>query len=191
MGLRDRLQGGIEKQKDEGGALPDVNQQQHAESGTHIGEPVEHRQVQSLHHLVDNAIVGGEHHPPAQGHRYRGKQVGQKQQGSHGLLAAGQAVDQKSDTKTNEHLKNDRQEGKFHSVQNRLPEIGVVEELCIVSQGDKRSGLLEVSQEVIVCKTIEEGEQQGIGCHDQQDQHGGADHPQAETPGGALGGAGF
>ena len=58
----------------------------------------------------------------------------------------------------NEHLKDHRQEGELHGIQDGLAEVGVAEELRIVPQSDKGSGLLEVPQEVVIRKTVEEGE---------------------------------
>lgn len=67
--LRHGLEGGVQQQKHKGDVLPHVDQQDRAEGRFCVHEPVEHRQAQSLQELVDDAVVGGEHHPPAEGHQ--------------------------------------------------------------------------------------------------------------------------
>ena len=184
--LRHGLEGGVQQQKHKGDVLPHVDQQDRAEGRFCVHEPVEHRQAQSLQELVDDAVVGGEHHPPAEGHRDGGQQIGQEQQRPHNLLPSLEGVDKYCDQKAEGHLQYHRQDSELDGVPHRLLKISVFKEGDVVIEQHKR-GVLRALQVVVVGKAVYKCENQGIGRHDQQDYQGGREHSDPEPVCGRLG----
>lgn len=102
--------------------------------------------MQSLQNLVDNAVVRREHHAPAQSHSDGRQQIRQEQQGAHGFLAPFQTVDKQRHHKADEHLKDHSKNGELDGVENRLLEIRVAQQLCIVLKGDKMRPVLQAAE---------------------------------------------
>ena len=177
--LRHGLQGGEQQQKNERRVLPDVDQQNSAESRFGIQEPVVPWQPQAFQKLVDNTIVGGEHHAPAQRHRNRRQQLRQEQQGTHDLLAPLQAIDENRHQQAQSHFQNDCQYSKLDGVQYRLTEIIVFEKLDVVFEENKGC-FVRPFQVVIIGKAVDQCENQRIGSHNDQNDHGGRQHFNAE-----------
>src|SRR5699024_8253679 len=150
------LQGRVQQQEYEGGALPDVDQNQHAKCGLDVREPVEHRQTQRLQYLIDDAVVGREHHAPAERDGDCRQQVGQQEQGAHGLLAAAQTVDEQCHGKADEHFEDHSQDGELDRVPDGLLEVGVGQQVGVVFQCDKFSRLAQVAQQVVVGKAVKQ-----------------------------------
>ena len=152
-----------------------------------IREPVEHGQAKRLQHLVDDAVVGGEHHAPAQCNRYGREQVGQEQQRTHGLLAAAQAVDEQCHDKADEHFKNHSKDRELDRVPDGLLEVGVGQQIGVVFQRDKTGRLAQVAQQVVIRKAVKQRENQGVGGHDQKDNDRRRNHGIAEAFGLCIG----
>ena len=182
LALRHGLEAGVQQQKHKGRVLPHIDEQNGAEGGLGIHEPVEDRQAQAGQELVDDAVVGGEHHAPAQGHRDGGQQIGQQKQGAHGLLAPPQAIDENRDQQAQGHLKHHCQQGERDGVPDRLAEISVLKQVGVVFEQHESGGLVGVLQVIVICKAVNKGENQGICRQDDHDQQSRRDHQAGESP---------
>ena len=133
--------------------------------------------------MVHDAVVGGEHHAPAQRHGDGGQQIGQQQKGPERLLALFQTVHKGRHHETEEHLEDHGKEGELHRVPDGLAEVFISEELGVVFKPDEMGRVLQRLQQIIVCEAVVEGEDQRIGREDQQHDHRGGDHGHTEALG--------
>ena len=147
--------------------------------------------MERLQDLIDDAVVGGEHHAPAQRYRNGRQQIRQQQQGTHGFLTLVQAVDEQCHCKADEHLKNNCKDGELDGVPDGLLEIGILEQLDIVLENSDFGRRAQIAQQVVVGEAVEEGKDERIGRHDQQDDDGRGKHADTEAFGLAFGGIEF
>ena len=77
------------------------------------------------------------------------------------------------------HFQNDCQHSKLDGVQYRLTEIIVFEKLDVVFEEDK-GRFIRPFQVVIIGKAVDQCENQRIGSHNDQNDHGGRQHFNAE-----------
>ena len=175
---RDRLNGGVQQQKTEGCALPDVDNNDDRHGRSYVKKPVVRLQAKRCDDLIDNAVVAAKHDLPNQRSGNRGQQIGNEEQNTYQLSAFFQAVNKYCQQDPAGCFQYSAPKSKFDRIEQRTAEITILEQGNVVFE-------LNVFQRcsgdiIVVCEAVIDRESNGEDAHDKQNEHGRTHHPLRE-----------